>query len=266
MNKDKVRQWVNLIAIVAAFLVNMVTNIIPIDGISIKDIADNYFGNVLVIPANYAFSIWGLIYISLIALGIYQALPDNQDNPRCRQLGYLLTVSSIAQIAWVILFQYRLFVPSLLAMLTILIPLIILYLRLDIFIRPVSSKEKWFINFPISIYLAWISVATIVNVSIALTDLKWNGWNIEATTWTIIMLVVATVLAGLGAIQRKDIAFTGVFIWSFIAIALGHWEIFILAGTAIGLALVLLILALSARQKLKHKHTTNYSERQINLR
>lgn len=265
MKKDKVRQWVNLIAIIAAFLVNTITNIVPVDGISIKDIADNYFPNVLVIPANYAFSIWGLIYISLIALGIYQALPDQQDNPRCRQLGYWLTVSSIAQIVWVIVFQYRLFVPSVIAMLAILIPLIILYRRLDIFVRPVSSKEKWLINFPISIYLGWISVATIVNIAIALTDLKWNGWNLDATTWTIIMLVVGTVLAGLAAIQRKDIAFTGVFIWAFIAIAFRHWEVFILAGTAIGLALVLLILAFVGRQKFRHDRTT-YRESQMNLR
>ncbi|GFE70475.1 tryptophan-rich sensory protein [Chroococcus sp. FPU101] len=261
MKKDKIRQWVNLIAIIAAFVVNTVTNIIPVDGISIKDIADNYFGNVLVIPANYAFAIWGLIYLALLALGIFQALPANQDEPRCRQLGYWLTVSSIAQIAWVILFQYRLFVLSVLAMLTILIPLIILYLRLDIFTKPVSFKQKWFINFPISIYLAWISVATIVNVSIALTDLKWNGWNIESTTWTIIMLVVGTVLAGLAAIQRKDIAFTGVFIWAFIAIALRHLEIYVLAGTAVGLALILLILV--AREKFRRKRTT-YDRRQMN--
>lgn len=261
MNKDKIRQWTNLIAIIAAFLVNTVTNIVPVDGISIKDIANNYFENVLVIPANYAFAIWGIIYLALIALGIFQALPDNQDDPRCRQLGYWLTVGSIAQIAWVILFQYRLFVLSLIAMITILIPLIILYTRLEIFTKPVSAKQKWFINFPISIYLAWISVATIVNVAIALTDLRWNGWNLGLNTWTIIILLVGTVLAALAIIQRKDITFAGVFIWAFIAIALRHLEIYVIAGTAVGLALILLILV--AREKFRQKRTT-YDRRQMN--
>lgn len=261
MNKDKVRQWTNLIALFAAFAVNMITNIIPIDGISIKQIADNYDATVLVIPANYAFAIWGLIYLGLGCLAIYQALAFNKTDPRCRQLGYLLTISSVAQIAWVILFQYRLFFPSLIAMLAILIPLIILYIRLEIFIKPVSRAQKWFINFPISIYLAWISVATILNVAIALASIQWDAWNISITAWTILMLIVATVLGILAVTQRRDIAFAGVLVWAFIAIALRHLDQQLLAVTAVGLALILLILV--AREKFRQKRTT-YDRRQMN--
>lgn len=252
MNKDKVRQWTNLIALFAAFAVNMITNFKPVDGISIGEIAETYDETVLFIPADYAFAIWGLIYLGLGCLAVYQALSSNKTDPRCRQLGYLLTVSSLAQIAWVFLFQYRLFFPSLIAMLAILIPLIILYLRLDIFIKPVSRAQKWFINFPISIYLAWISVATILNVAIALASTQWDAWNISFTAWTILMLIVATVIGILAVTQRKDIAFAGVFAWAFIAIALRHLDQQLLAGTAVGLALLLVILAFRQKSRTKN--------------
>ncbi|PSF36045.1 hypothetical protein C7H19_14990 [Aphanothece hegewaldii CCALA 016] len=252
MNKDTIRQWTNLISLIAAFVVNTITNIKPIDGISIKQIADSYDENVLVIPANYAFAIWGLIYLGLLGLGIYQALPANKNEPRCRQLGYLLTISSLAQIAWVILFQYRLFFLSLIAMFSILIPLIILYIRLDIYLKPISRVQKWLINFPISIYLAWISVATILNVAIALASIQWNAWNISITTWTILMLIVTTVIGILAITKRRDIAFAGVLVWAFVAIAFRHLDVLVLAGTAVGLALLLVIFAFKQKSRIKN--------------
>jgi hypothetical protein len=83
-------------------------------------------------------------------------------------MGYWLVISSLAQSLWVILFQLRFFPLSVLAMIAILLPLIVLYLRLDIALTPVSSQQRWLVNIPLSIYLGWISVATIVNVALAL--------------------------------------------------------------------------------------------------
>jgi hypothetical protein len=239
MDRDTLRQWTNLLAIIAAIVFNIVTNFIPFNNLSIQKIADTYSDYIAVIPADYAFAIWGLIYLGLLGLGIYQVLPANKTEPRCRQLGYYLTVASLSQMAWIVFFQYELFWLSVLAMLGILIPLILLYLKLGIALQPVSRVQKWLINFPISIYTAWISVATILNVAIALTSVKWNGWNISFDIWTIVLLLVATAIATLVTTKRRDIAFTGVIIWAFVAIALRNLEELNIAATAFGLALFL---------------------------
>lgn len=239
---DLFRSVATLIAILAAFGTNILANISPFNGLTIGEISNQYFQNVLIIPANYAFAIWGIIYLGLISFGIYQVLPTQRDNPRLRPMGYLLVVASVAQIIWVLLFEYLLFSWSVLAMLCILFALIGTYLRLDIGLTRVSRSDKWFVNIPLSIYLAWISVATIVNIASALYALGWNGGFITPVIWTAIMLAIAAAIAGFLTWKRSDIAFNLVFVWAYIAIAVRQAEYPVIAWTAGGLAIALVAL------------------------
>ncbi|MEM6401967.1 MAG: tryptophan-rich sensory protein [Cyanobacteria bacterium P01_D01_bin.116] len=223
-SKDIVRQFITLAAVVLAFIVNVLSNIFPLNGLTIGGISNTLFKDVLIVPANYAFAIWGLIYLGLFALAIYQVLPSQRENPKLRRIGYLLTIASVAQCVWVYLFLSRYFAASVIAMLWILIPLIIMYLRLRIGITPASRGEKWFIHYPIGIYLGWISVATIVNIASALHINNWNGFGISAENWTAIMVIIATFIATLALAQRQDITYSGVTAWALIAIAIEHWE------------------------------------------
>jgi hypothetical protein len=239
------RQWANLIAIIAAFGINVFANIAPVNGLSIGDISNRFFSEVQIIPANYAFAIWGLIYLGLISFGIYQVLPAQRDNPHLRQIGYFLVLASLAQIVWIFLFEYQRFVLSLVAMLVILLPLIAIYWRLRIGEQRVSRQEKWLVHVPLSIYLAWISVATIVNVAIALYSLGWQGEPLSPEIWTVIMILVGGGIAATIARKRVDIAFPLVIIWAFIAIAVRQANQPLIAmtagGVALGLGLFLLL-------------------------
>ncbi|MDY6936659.1 MAG: tryptophan-rich sensory protein [Cyanobacteriota bacterium] len=238
-DRDFVRQLSTLAAILAAFSTNVWSNFNPIGGITIAEISNTLLKDVLVTPASYAFAIWGIIYLGLIGLGIYQLRKSQRTQRDFRNLGYLLVVSSIAQILWVILFQLRFFVFSLVAMLVILLPLIAAYLKLGIGRKLVPLKFKWLVHIPISIYLAWISVATILNVAIALHVLGWSGWGISPPVWTAIVCFVA---AGLGATvvgRRRDIAFPAVAIWALVAIAVRHLGMTVISITAIGSAIAL---------------------------
>lgn len=241
-NQHSLRQWVNFTAIIAAFVTNVLANIAPINGLTIGEISNTFFKEVLITPASYAFAIWGLIYLGLISLAIYQVLPQNREQPRLVQMGYFITFSSLAQIIWVLLFQLQLFLLSVVAMIAILIPLIFLYLRLEINLESVNKKQRWLVNFPLSVYFAWISVATIVNVALGLYTLKWNGGGISPVFWTIIMMVIAAIIAGIIRIKRQDLVYTGVFIWALVAIAVRHLDKLPIAATALTLALVLMML------------------------
>ena len=244
-DRDRLRQELNLFAILGAFITNIFANIFPLNGENIGAISNTVFQDVLIIPANYAFAIWGLIYLGLISLGIYQALAFNKTELRLRRLGYELAIASACQILWVILFQSRFFILSLLAMLGILIPLIRLYLRLEINRFIVNRKQRLLVNAPISIYFAWITVATIVNVASVLDWTNWNGWGIAPSIWTMIIMVIGAIIAILVGLNRKDRAFIGVFIWAFLAIAVKQVSLPLIAITAITLAIILTFLVFS---------------------
>lgn len=221
---DILRQLVTFAAVIIAFLVNVLSNIFPLNGLTIGGVSNTLFKNVLIIPASYAFAIWGLIYLGLFAFAIYQVLPSQRENPNLRQTGYLLAIASVAQSIWVYLFLSRLFIASVFAMLLILVPLIVMYMRLGIGTTTVSHGEKWFIRYPISIYLGWISVATIVNIASALDINSWDAFGISAEIWTAIMVIIATFIAAIALLVRQDIAYSAVTLWALIAIAIKHWE------------------------------------------
>lgn len=246
-DSDLLRQWANLVAILAAFFINVYANVAPPSGLTIGDISNTYFSEVKIIPANYAFAIWGIIYLGLISLGIYQVLPAQRHNPIVRRFSYLLVLASLAQIAWVFLFQYRLFALSVVAMLAILLPLIGIYLRSRIGLERVSRVDKWLVHIPLSIYLGWISVATIVNVASALYNLGWSGWGINSEVWTVIMLLVAGALAATITKTRADIAYPLVFIWAFVAIAVRQANQPLIVVTSLGLAIALGLLLIFGR-------------------
>lgn len=255
---DILRQVLNLTAILAAFGINVLANVAPVNGLSIGEISNTVFRNVLITPANYAFAIWGLIYLGLITLGVYQVLPAQRQNPALRQMGYLLVLASLAQIVWVFFFQYRIFTLSLVAMLAILLPLMAIYVRLEIGLRRASRAENWFVRIPLSIYLAWISVATIVNVATTLYSLGWSGWSISPEVWTAIALITGAVIAATISIQRVDVAFVLVIVWAFVAIAVRQASIPVIAATAGGLAIALIVLlvlgVLRSRNSRSHSH------------
>ncbi|MBE9043914.1 tryptophan-rich sensory protein [Pleurocapsales cyanobacterium LEGE 10410] len=239
-----IRQILTLIAILAAFGTNIWANIDPPNGLNIGEISQQIFPDVLITPANYAFAIWGLIYLGVISLAVYQILPAQSNNLLLQQIGYKLAIASMAQVVWVFCFLYRQYALSFLAMLGILLPLIAAYWRLP-FKRHISRWDRWLIRTPISIYLAWISVATIVNGATVLESWQWNGWGIGAAVWTVIMLLLAGFITHLVTLPRLDFAYAGVFVWASIAIAIKNSDIVLISGTAIGLSIALIVLLIS---------------------
>ena len=236
-----IRQLLTLAAIIAAFGINVWSNVNPPNGLTIGAISQNIFENVLITPASYAFAIWGLIYLGLISFAVYQGLPAQKNNPLLEKIGYKLAISSAAQIVWVICFLYRQYSASMIAMVGILLPLIGAYCSLPFKTR-ISSSQRWLIRMPISIYFAWISVATILNGSLVLESWQWNGWGLSPIIWTVIMLLIAGLITHFVAIPRLDFVYGGVFIWAAIAIAIKNSNIALISGIAIGLSISLTVL------------------------
>ncbi len=218
--KSTVRQIVVILAALAMIIVNVLANALPINGQNTGEISDRF--DIYFVPAGYVFSIWGLIYIGIIAYLIYQALPAQRNDARMEAIAGPFVLSSVANIVWIFLWHYNAFPATLLAMLVLLASLIVIYLRLGTSRTRVSTAETWAVRVPFSIYLGWITVATIANVTQVLYYLGWNGFGISPETWLMIMLAVAVVVAGLMAWTRRDAAYLLVLVWAFIGIALKH--------------------------------------------
>jgi benzodiazapine receptor len=240
MKKDVVRQVVNLLATVVTITINGLANALPLNGQTTGEISDRF--RVYFVPAGYVFSIWGLIYLALIALAVYQALPAQRENPHLRRIGYLFALSCVANSAWIFLWHYELFELTLVAMFGLLLSLIAIYLRLDIGCAQVSTAEKWLVHVPFSIYLGWITVATIANVTSVLYYLNWDGWGIRPEIWAVIMLIVGAGIASAVSISRGDVAYVLVIVWAFVGIAVKQAATPMVAVTA---GLMALIVALT---------------------
>jgi len=202
--------------LIIMIVVNIMSNALPFNGLSAPEIADSF--DVYFVPAGYVFSIWGVIYLALIAYAVYQLFPVQRENPRLRQIGWWFVLSSAANSIWLFLWHYGYFALSVVVMLTLLISLIVIYLRLGVFRQAVSSGERWLVHLPFSIYLGWVTVAMIANITAFLDFVNWNGFGISPEIWTFIMLVVAITLAGIMAYSWQDIAYLFVLIWAFVGI------------------------------------------------
>lgn len=230
MTKDTLRQFANALSVVVALTVNILANVLPLNGQNTGQISDRF--QVYFVPAGYVFAIWGVIYIGWIAFAIYQFLPAKKETPRLRSLGYLFALSGLFNAAWLFCWHYNQFGLSVLVMLVLLGLLIASYNRVGVGRGPLTPGQKWAVDVPFSIYLGWISVATIANVTDWLYSIGWNGFGIAPQVWAVITLFVASLLGLWMALSRRDAEFLFVFVWSFIGIAVKQAAVPLVASSA----------------------------------
>ena len=207
----------NVVALLAVIVVNYLANAIPFNGQTTGEISDKF--DVLFKPAGYVFAIWGAIYLGLLAFAIYQVLPSQRESGLLDKIGWYFILSCLANAVWLYFWHYEHFLLTVAIMLVLLYSLITLYLRLNIGNQPVQPTMRWLVQVPFSIYLGWISVATIANVTIFFASIDWNGFGIAPTVWFAVVLLAGLALALLMSWQRRDIAYGLVIIWAFVGVA-----------------------------------------------
>jgi hypothetical protein len=220
MNRDTGRQALNVLALVVTIAVNSLASALPLNGQTTGEISDRF--RIFFVPAGYVFSIWGVIYLGLLAFAVYQALPAQRANVDLRRLGYLFVWSCVANTAWIFLWHFEVFPLTLPVMVGLLLALIGIYRRLGIGRARVAAAQRWLAHVPFSIYLGWITVATIANATQLLYWLGWNGAPLGPEVWAVIMLAIAVVVAALMAWRHADVAYLAVLVWAFVGIAIKH--------------------------------------------
>jgi hypothetical protein len=214
--RDLARQVVTVVAFVAVVTVNGLANALPINGLTTGEISDRF--PVLVVPAGYVFSIWGLIYLGLAAFAVYQALPSLRADPLLRRLGWLPALTGALNVAWILLWHHEAFVLTVPVMVALLATLVTIEATLRGGGRTHAGAERWAVAVPYSIYAGWITVATIANVAAALASIGFTGSGIDPTVIASAVLLVGLAIATAMVARFRDPAYGCVIVWAYAGI------------------------------------------------
>lgn len=238
---ERIRQILVPIATIGVIFVNYLAGTGKINNITPEVISDKY--PTIITPAGYAFAIWSLIYIGMIAFSIYQLLPSQADNPRFRRIRTVYILNCVANCAWIYLWHHEIIIGALGVMFLLLATLAYINLQLK---NVETMSEIWVAKIPFSIYFGWVTVATILNFSIALVYLGVRMTDFPSQIIGAVLIIAAVVLGILMRFKLNLIAYPITIAWALTAIAVRHGGETIIVVTCAISVIILLLTALSA--------------------
>jgi tryptophan-rich sensory protein len=223
---------VNLFAFGLMVYINYLANSLPINNKTTGQLSEQYPN--LFTPAGVTFSIWGIIYLLLLVVAIIQFREQNKQ--MIQAIGWAFAISCLLNALWIIAWHYEQVALSVIIIAGMLITLLIIN-------RNLLNFSPGFSRATFGIYLGWICIATIANVTALLVNYNWGAWGISQETWTIIMIVAGTGITAL-AVYKLENPFVGLaVIWAFAGIILKRQNDFtsIVIASAIAIVIVSLV-------------------------
>ena len=247
--------WLVPITLVATVAVNGLANALRFGGQTTGSVSARY--PTLLTPAGYAFSIWSVIYLGLLAFSVYALSRSARPLPAWPRIRAAFIVSNLCNGLWIVVWHHRLIALSAVVIVVLLASVLVIYRSLDdVRPRPTPGQRFW-VLVPFSLYAAWLSVATILNITVALRAFGFDGGPLSPEAWAIALMGVAAALALVVALPRRDAAWLFVVAWALAAIGVArgdHPTLRLVSGVlAGGLAVVALVvialLALAPRRR-----------------
>jgi hypothetical protein len=244
IDRDQARQWANVILAVGQIVAT---------GVSIASGGSEQFSSTTVesttpvVPAGYAFTIWGLIYGGSVAYAFYQLRDSKRRDPLLRRIGWYTAAAFLSTVLWLAAASTGRLWLTVVCIFAILVSLLGAFVGLIAFRAPRDRAERWLVVLPISVFLGWATVACVANTS---TTLQANGFSnvlIPDEAWAVLMLAVAGAIAAfVTAVSRGNIFYALTIIWALIGVIVANITrepnliVAVTAGVAAGvIALVL---------------------------
>lgn len=222
--RQKTLLLINTFSLIFALIMNALSGSGFVFQKSVGEVSANY--ETLVTPAGYAFSIWGIIYLLLIAFVGYQwyVWTKIKNDENLLKTGIWLAIGNVANGLWIAAWLNELLGISVLLILVLLLSLVVLTVKLRLEIWDAPLRIIAFVWWPISIYVGWIVVAAVANISSLLVSVGWNGAFLTPEHWAIIIIAVATgiYLFLIKTRNMREAALVGV--WALIAVAVKQWQ------------------------------------------
>jgi len=209
-------QGLVIVGVVLTLLVNYLATAGVLNDVTPPEISDALLTKFT--PANYAFSIWGIIYAFVIGFAIYQALPSQRDNPKLAGVRELFIASCGLNSVWTFAWHYEFYSLSLILMVGILLTMIGIYVRAGIGKPANGWGERLWVHLPFSLYLSWIAVATIANAASVFAYYGWSAFGVSDSLWSAIMIAIAAIVGAAVLWKRANAAYAAVYVWAVFAI------------------------------------------------
>lgn len=233
-------KYINVILFVGMIVMNYLANALPLNNRTTGQLSDLYPN--LFVPAGITFSIWGVIYMLLISYCIIQFTGSNQI--AISGIGWLFAATCIFHASWIVAWHYEKLPMSLLIMVLLLITLITINIR-------IANLNLGLIKIAFGVYLGWICIATIANVTALLVHYGWNGFGLSDESWTIIMIAVGTLIVCLSIYNFRNPYLGFSVIWAFTGIIIkrqGDYKSIVITA-AIAMAIVAAMTAVGFLRK-----------------
>ena len=205
-------RWLTALAIVGAIAVNAYSVMHPFAGQTQAVVSAKY--PTLLTPAGPAFSIWGVIFLALLLYAGWQLLPGQRQLSLPDALAKPLTLVSLGLGGWVVAFAYELIVPSAGIMLLVLAAAAVAYGRARR--RIFAEAAPVLAGVPFSLLLGWLSVAAVINFTIAIRTLGWQTAEGVSVTLTLGLIVAVVGLGLLMSRVFRDRVFPLVVAWALV--------------------------------------------------
>jgi len=207
-------RWLSLILVILNIFFNYLTDQLGMPGRPVSEVTYQY--NSLFTPAGYAFSIWGLIYLSFLLYAIHALRPSQRNDAFYDRMLAPFMLANILTMVWQYVFRLDKVGGSMIVILLTLATAFVLFNRAKAAIN--TGKYSNWHTVPFSLFLGWLCVATIANTSVWLKSTGWTGGTLGEPGWTAIMIAIALMTGCLISVTLRDYIIPLVVSWAAIAI------------------------------------------------
>ena len=215
---DVARQFANVFAAIFQIYASYTV------GSSVGAIAQDYRSSIL--PATYAFAIWGPIFILCSSYALYQALPAQRENPVFRAIGWWTVGAFLANGAWSYAYTSRQFI---LAQAIIFAGLIFAGGSYLLFGRVAPAArtthiDNWLIGPTLGLLFGWLTAATVVGLAGTLVAQGFGATGQAAEIRDAALLLLGGAVAFFVMIaSRKEpsgawVSFSAAVLWALVAV------------------------------------------------
>ena len=163
-------------------------------------------------PAGYAFSIWGLIYLWLLAHAAFGLLKRRND-PAFLRPALPLLVSGLLGSVW-------LAIASSAPITATLVILVMGGLAMLAYLRADQTQDRWLLAAPLAIYAGWLTAACGVSVGVILA-----GYGVLSNTGAALLMLAVVIAVALFVQTRRPAmpVYGGTVVWAAIGVVVANW-------------------------------------------
>ena len=187
-------------------------------GVSTDGYGKYYESMTMISPVEYTFLIWAPIFIGMLAFSIFQSLPKNKNSKLLDKLLLPVLLINVCNS----MSQYTSFGWNILVVIGLLIGLVIAFVVIQRF-KQISVISFWYVEFPLSIFFGWITIALVVATSQNLVYFKWDAFGLPDEVWACLMITVAAIIGFIIFKNYKSYVYSFVLIWALLGIIINNY-------------------------------------------